>query len=258
MIPQAFVTYWSQVVPWPSPDQVEQDLVLSRLMCEIANGPILGQELALRGGTCFHKLHMSEPLRYSEDLDYVRTTHGPIGPVLDELRAVAAFVGMRASTDIGQHPKVFLRSEFESGRGPMRIKVEMNTHETSPARPHLRIPYEVESPWWSGEAEVLTFEPAELMATKLRAMYQRRKGRDLFDLWLAVTRLGLDPDDILACLGPYRPESYTAVTAIANLEAHLEHRAFRDDLVDLVAADTDFDIEEAAAVVTDRLLRHLG
>ena len=258
MIPQAFVTHWSRVVPWSSPDQVEQDLALSRLICEIANGPTLGHELVFRGGTCLHKLHMSEPLRYSEDLDYVRTTHGPIGPVFDELRAVAAAVGMRASTDIGQHPKVFFRSEFESGSGPMRIKVEINTFETSPARPHLRIPYALESPWWSGEAEVLTFEPAELMATKLRAMYQRRKGRDLFDLWLALTKLGLDPDEILACLVPYRPEGYTTATAITNLEAHLKHRAFRDDLVDLVAADSDFDIEEAAAVVTDRLLRHLG
>jgi len=40
---------------------------------------------------------------------------------------------------------------------------------------------------------VLTFEPAELVATKLRALYQRRMGRDLFDLWLALTHIGLDP-----------------------------------------------------------------
>ena len=36
-----------------------------------------------------------------------------------------------------------------------------------------------------------TFKIDELMGTKLRALYQRTKGRDLFDLWLALTaRLG--------------------------------------------------------------------
>lgn len=46
-----------------------------------------------------------------------------------------------------------------------------------------------------------TFEPAELIATKLRALFQRRKGRDLFDLWLALTEIGIAPDDIVACFG---------------------------------------------------------
>ena len=37
---------------------------------------LLGPELAFRGGTCLHKLCLPQPFRYSEDLDYVRTTHG--------------------------------------------------------------------------------------------------------------------------------------------------------------------------------------
>ncbi len=89
---------------------------------------------------------------------------------------------MEGTTDVRQFPKVFFRSTFGSGTGRLQVKVEINTYETSPARPHLRLPHQVESPWWSGSAEVLTFEPTELIATKLRALYQRRKGRDLFDL----------------------------------------------------------------------------
>ena len=53
----------------------------------------------------------------------------------------------------------------------MRIKIEMNTYETSPALPHSRLPYQVESRWWSGSADVLTFQPQELVATKLRALF---------------------------------------------------------------------------------------
>jgi predicted nucleotidyltransferase component of viral defense system len=74
VIPQAALNAWSQQVPWPSPVDVEQDLVLSRLIVDIANHPVLGSELAFRGGTSLQKLHLSRPLRYSNDLDYVRTS----------------------------------------------------------------------------------------------------------------------------------------------------------------------------------------
>lgn len=257
MIPAGFITSWSGTAPWPSQDQVEQDLVLSRLLCEIAVHPLLGSELVFRGGTCLHKVHLPRALRYSEDLDYVRATHGPIGPLFDSLRQIAGVVGMEAATEVGEFPKFFFRQAFESGSGRLQIKVEINTHETSPAQPHIRLRYEVRSPWWSGSAEVLTFEPAELVATKLRALYQRRKGRDLFDLWLALTHMGLASEDILASFGPYRPDGYTTASATANLEAHLTHPGFRRDLLDLVGDETEFDVDEAAALVTGELLARL-
>lgn len=281
MIPRPSITFWSNQHPWPSEDQVEQDLALSRLIIEIASHPALRDELVFRGGTCLHKLHLPQPLRYSEDLDYVRVTHGPIGPVLDGLREVADDLGMESRTEIGPFPKVFLRAEFESGRGRMQITVEMNTYETSPARPHVRLPFEIESPWWSGSAEVLTFEPAELVATKLRALYQRRKGRDLFDLWLALTHMNLEASEVLECFGPYRPEGYTLQTAIANLRAHLENQLFRRDLDPLIAPSSSgalgvgqmvvaplggaadppairFDIDEAGELVIEQLLQRLA
>jgi predicted nucleotidyltransferase component of viral defense system len=34
------------------------------------------------------------------------------------------------------------------------------------------------------------------MATKLRALYQRRKGRDLFDLWYSVDRKLINLDKV--------------------------------------------------------------
>lgn len=257
MIPDAYITYWSNGAPWPSGDQVEQDLVLSRLLCEIASHPSLGDELAFRGGTCLHKVHLPHALRYSEDLDYVRVTHGPIGPLLDALREIAEAVGVEAATDVSQFPKFFFRSTFASGPGRLQVKVEINTYETSPARPHIRLPHHVESPWWSGSAEVLTYQPAELIATKLRALYQRRKGRDLFDLWLALTQMKLDPDEILACLGPYRPDGYTTATAVANLEEHVADPGFRTDLLQLMGDEVGFDVDEAAALVIESLLQRL-
>ena len=64
---------------------------------EVAALPGAG-ELVLRGGTCLHKLHLSEPFRYSEDLDYVRRTHSGIKPYVDALRSIAGDVGLEVSS----------------------------------------------------------------------------------------------------------------------------------------------------------------
>jgi predicted nucleotidyltransferase component of viral defense system len=202
------VVEWSQTAPWPLADQIEQDLVLTRLMIEIANDPTLRAALVMRGGTCLHKLWMSAA-RYSEDLDYVRTTSGPIGHVLDALRALSDRVGFTAfDTQIGRHPKARFRWHAVSGNR-LSIKVEMNTFERSPARQSTTRPITMSSQWFSGTAQVPTFVVEELIATKIRALYQRTKGRDLFDLWLAVHQLGVKPSEIAACFGPYCPPGWT-------------------------------------------------
>lgn len=234
MITQADVQHWRSKVPWIAADNVEQDLVLSRLIVEIANHSLLGRELVFRGGTCLHKIWLDRPWRYSEDLDYVRRTAGGVGEVLDALREVAENVGFeRVRTDVGQHPKVRLQTTFVTG-APMRVKVEINTFERSPVRPIVSRPYTVDSPWFTGSADITTFAIEELVATKIRALYQRKKGRDLFDLWLAVTQAGVRPRDIASCFGPYRPERWTPELALQNLSAKLDDSRFVEDLAALV------------------------
>ena len=79
-------------MPWNAGDQVEQDLILVRLMIEIATDLLLGDEFVMGGGTCFHMLWLDRPWRYSEDLDYVRRTDGPVGPIFDDKLADPSFV----------------------------------------------------------------------------------------------------------------------------------------------------------------------
>ncbi len=88
MIPQDYITAWSRVAPWASQRQVEQDLIISRALVAIFSDPFLRGELRFRGGTALNKLHFPAPLRYSEDIDLVRTTAGPIGPVFDRVHDV--------------------------------------------------------------------------------------------------------------------------------------------------------------------------
>lgn len=259
MIPAAFITDWGNTVRWPTVEQIEQDLVLSRLIIEIANDDYLGSELVFRGGTCLHKLHLNPALRYSEDLDYVRRSDGGIGVLLDAVRAIADRLGMSVTTNIKSFPKIRLRAPFTSGNGTMSVKVEVNTYERSPARELIRVPYTVESQWYRGSADVQTFAVAELVATKIRALFQRSKGRDLFDLWLALTDLAIPPADIVECFAPYRPDKYTAVLAEQNLRTKLTDLGFRQDLDQLVRARRfTYDIDAAAELIITQLLGRIG
>jgi len=255
VIPQAAITEWGRTVPWPTVEQIEQDLVLSRLIVEIANDDYLGDELVFRGGTCLHKLHAPAPLRYSEDLDYVRSTGGGIRELTRAVTRIGNRLGMEVQTRITEHPKMFLRAPYETGGGQMRVKIEVNTFERSPASPPVRIPFRVESSWFSGSAEVLTFTLDEVVATKIRALFQRSKGRDLFDLWLALTQLGTAPSSIVEAFAPYRPDGYTGRRAELNLREKLTRPAFREDIRVLVTAWPEgYDIDAAAeSVITDVL-----
>jgi len=198
---------------------------------------------------------MAEPLRYSEDLDYVRTTAAGIAEVTRAVTDIGKRLAMQVRTRITEHPKMYLRSTFETGTGMMRLKVEVNTFERSPGNPPVRIPYQVESSWFTGSAEVLTFALDEVVATKIRALFQRTKGRDLFDLWLAQVKLGVPAHSIVESFAPYRPDGYTRRRAEENLREKVNRPAFRDDIRPLVTTWPDgYDIDAAAELVITEIL----
>jgi predicted nucleotidyltransferase component of viral defense system len=200
---------------------------------------------------------VERPFRYSEDLDYVRRTASGIAPLTHALTRLGTGLGFEVRTRMGVHPKNLWRTTAESGV-PLRIKIEVNTHERSPVLPIVQQELVVDSSWWSGAALVSTFQPVELVATKIRALYQRSKGRDLFDLWLALDHLQLDPDGILAAFEPYRPEGMTTARARLNLEQKLSDPTFRHDLDPLVVRwPTGYGVDDAAERVSDALLARL-
>jgi predicted nucleotidyltransferase component of viral defense system len=257
LIPAASITAWRRQAPWPNDNQVEQDLILSRLMVEIANHDLLGTELAMRGGTCLHKLHLPAALRYSEDLDYVRRTRSGAGPILDALRDLATGLGLedRGTDFSGQMVQARFDAAPTSGAGRIRVKIEINVVETEPFLPPIALPHRIASPWWTGEAEILTFTLDELMGTKLRALYQRRKGRDLFDLWHALAETEIDDTKVVDALHHYMGDDAFGFPQLSrNLIAKLADRDFRDDLAQLVVdLPAPYEPDSAADLVIERL-----
>ena len=72
-----------------------------------------------------------------------------------------------------------------------KLKVEINTREHDNLYGIRTYPFAVKNPWFSGKVTIASFEPEELFGTKLRALLQRRKGRDLFDLNEGLKELSL-------------------------------------------------------------------
>ena len=215
MIPAQNIVAWGNVVPWTDTRQVEQDLIISRALVEIFSDEMLREELRVRGGTALSKLHFAAPLRYSEDIDLVRTSTGPIGPILDRLRAVLEpWLGRAKFDQSPVAPKLRFRVEAEDGSGvPIRLKIEINTREIEAFDAPAALPLNVANPWFSGEAAIPTFSREEMMATKLRALLQRHKGRDLYDLAHALEVFdGLDLDRIVAMFGRYLERSGQTIT----------------------------------------------
>ena len=242
MIPAQNIVAWGNVVPWADQRQVEQDLIISRALVEIFSDQMLRDALRFRGGTALNKLHFPAPLRYSEDIDLVRTSAGPIGPILDQLRVVlepwlgrARFVQSRVA------PKFRFRVEAEDGSGvPIRLKIEINTGEIEAFDEPATLPLEIENPWFSGEAAISTFSREEMLATKLRALLQRNKGRDLYDLAHALEIFeGLDNDRIVEMFGRYLSRSGEVISrtqAEERMFAKLANPRFLLDIRPLLPA----------------------
>ncbi len=241
MIPAMHITAWAGVAPWAELQQIEQDLIISRAIVTLFSDDFLHGELRFRGGTALNKLHFPEPLRYSEDIDLVRTTHGPIGAILDRIREVLDWLGDAAFTQSPVAPKLIYQVDAEHGGPPLRLKVEINTHETQAFDGKYEIGHAVDNPWFSGEALIPTFTPEEMLATKLRALLQRDKGRDLLDLSHAMSVLSeLDVGRMIEIFLAYLEQggqNITRAQAEERMWKKLENPGFLSDIRPLLSAD---------------------
>jgi predicted nucleotidyltransferase component of viral defense system len=259
MIPAMNIVAWGQSVPWAEQRQVEQDLIISRALVALFSDPFLRKELRFRGGTALNKLHFPRPLRYSEDIDLTRTSIGPIGPVLDAVRGVLEpWLGHANFDQSPVAPKLRFRvpAEDQASPAPIRLKVEINTRETSAYDPPRAIAFKVNNPWFSGTAEIATFSSEEILATKLRALLQRDQGRDLIDLSHAKAMLrDLNAARVVAYLQQYLAASGQAISraqAEQRMFGKLANTGFMADVRPLLAAEEAERFDEAAATAAFR------
>ncbi len=236
MIPQAYITAWRKKAPWQEDAQVEQDLVIERALMEMYAEPFLRDRLAFRGGTALYKLHLPIAARYSEDIDLVQIKAAPVGPVIDKLRERLAFLGT-ATIKQKQYNNTLTYRFISEDSIPMKLKVEINCREHFTIYGIKHIQRVMESAWYNGAASIPTYSIDELLATKLRALYQRKKGRDLFDLWYAITQTNANPGKIVEAWKHYMQEEGNSISQqvfMENLEKKVRDKDFIGDMQGLL------------------------
>jgi hypothetical protein len=135
---------------------------------------------------------------------------------------------------------------------PLRLKIEVNTREHFTVLDLQKLQMKVTNPWFTGMAQINTYRLDELMGTKLRALYQRRKGRDLFDLWLCLTRNLVKPKQAVACFLKYMAYEGHPVSRAQfeqNLHGKQTNSAFIGDIAPLLRVTVKYDPAEALRLV---------
>ena len=262
MIPRDYITEWRAQAPWVADSQVEQDLIICRGLVAIFSHPLLGSALAFRGGTALYKLYVNPPARFSEDIDLVQVTAEPAGPVMTAMRDVLnPWLGKpRWKQSEGRVSFVYRFHSEDVSPLLLRLKVEINTREHLAILGHVRHRFEVDSRWFRGDCEINTYSLNELLATKLRAIYQRRKGRDLFDLAVGLTSPSVDPGRVVHAFVEYMKHSNHSVSRAEferNLQAKLGDSRFTADIVPLLADGFTWEIGAAADAVRTQLIGRL-
>ncbi len=253
-------------------DIVEKDYVLGWLLWGIGADEILGTKWAFKGGTCLKKCYI-ETYRFSEDLDFTVLPGGPIEPaelgpilraVLERVTETSGLVFSSREPLLKGHDSGLYtegRVYYQGPRGAAKVasvKLDLSASEkvvrpTVQRRIHHSYPDELPEP-----ATVRCYCFEEVFAEKIRAMGERGRPRDLYDIINLFRHSELDVDatvirTILAekCLAKGIPiPTLDSVRTEANREAlesewsnMLAHQlpvlppleAFWNEIVDLFA-----------------------
>lgn len=260
MIAKPYIAKWQENAPWKQFYQIEQDLVISRTLVEIFSDDYLKENLAFRGGTALHKLYLNPAPRYSEDIDLVQIKKGPIKPIMKRLQEVITYFDQPRKTQVKGHgAKALYRftSEYEGIR--LRLKLEINCQEHFNLLDWIDFPFKVDSDWFCGETKIRTYNINELLGTKLRALYQRRKGRDLFDLDYSRLNENLNPDLIVDCFKEYITYSTnkrhpSQKEFLKNIEEKETNSEFIGDIEALLRLGIKYDQKKAFEWVKSELI----
>ena len=193
-------------------DVVEKDYALGWILAGISAHPVIGPRWVFKGGTCLKKCYF-ETYRFSEDLDFTlqdaeHLNETFLGDVFEEIgewvyeacglqlpseaRRFEVFINPRGSQSA--QGRVGYRGPLGRAGDPPRIKLDLAADEVLVLPPVQR---PVHHPYTDLPAEgihALSYEFEEVFAEKMRALAERLRPRDLYDVVHLYRRQDLQPD----------------------------------------------------------------
>ena len=239
----------------------ELDYRLTYALDAIYSHPFLRERLYLKGGTALNKLFFPAVNRLSVDLDF--NAVGPKTQVLAERAQLTNQImtllasqdtEYRITHDYRLYEQSTIRADFTpvSGGSRQHLKLEISFVERVPIfGRENRVLASTDS---ATRAAINTYRLEELAATKLRALYARRKGRDIYDL-AQIAAIDLNEQALrkLTLYYFYHARMIFHYTNFrAKVEEKLNHRGFADDVRGLIRVDQQFNWQKASQAVLDR------
>lgn len=186
----------ARVAEWSLRDDVvEKDYVLGWVLAGIGTEPALRDGWVFKGGTCLKKCYL-ETFRFSEDLDFTVLPSGPVeaqvieGHLLGMLRRIGGESGI--DFDV-REPRIRERpnGSFEARiyyRGPRQaptpasIRLDLTRNEIVARPPLMRKIQHLYPDEFPAPAAVRCYSLEEVFAEKIRALGERGRPRDLYDV----------------------------------------------------------------------------
>ena len=248
MIGVEYLQEWEARVAWRNPLYVEQDLILSRILCDLYSSPLITEKLAFRGGTAINKLLHPKPLRYSEDIDLVQLNSEPVGQTISAMREALSWLGKISHVPSHHSHHLFFKFMPEHGlTNAKKIKIEINTRTHKCLHNIRRYPLRLDNPWHQAEVDITSFEPEEIFGSKFLALLQRRKNRDLFDMHEGFNRLSLDTSKVVSSFTHYMMLEGRIITRAIAEQRMLKKLSsnLADDVRPLLPTGTKYDHHDA-------------
>lgn len=183
-----------------TPNTVEKDYVLGWILAGISNHRHLGPTWVFKGGTCLKKCYF-ETFRFSEDLDFTLTESIYLSEqfLTVSFNEIADWVYEAAGIEI---PKDTIRFDIYKNtrgnlsvqgrigyRGPMRrrgdaprVKLDLTNDEILVLNPALREVHHPYSDRPENGIKTQCYCLEEVFAEKIRALAERERPRDLYDV----------------------------------------------------------------------------
>ena len=178
------------------------------------------------------------------------------------MRTILAFLGEPKVKQKANNNTLIFRFDSENvSPVPLKLKVEVNCRDHFSVLGYQQSTFSIDTRWFNGTAAIQTYNLEELLGTKLRALYQRKKGRDLYDLYKAIIVSNPDPGKVLSCYASYMDfsnvTSPTRKQFVNNLKEKLLDKVFIGDTASLLRPGENYDAQEAFTVVNETLLEKL-
>jgi predicted nucleotidyltransferase component of viral defense system len=190
----------------------------------------------------------------------VQISPGPIGEIMGVIKEIInPFLGKPQWMLNQGRATLFYKYEPENAASNVKtkLKIEINTREHFTVFGLNTIAHEVNNRWFKGSALINTYSLEELMGTKLRALYQRKKGRDLFDMWIVLEQKVLDVAKVITAFQKYLAfdnKNITRAMFEKNMAEKLQSSVFAEDISILLAPTINWDLTSASQRVHQKII----